>query len=341
MVSKKIIWLSLALGAFLGFNSNALGQDPFYRDKVLRIIVGFPPGGGYDTYSRLIARQLGRHIPGNPTIVVENMSGASSLIAANHMYRAARPDGLTIGHFIGGLFLQQLLGKPGIEFDARKFEFIGAPAQDNFIIGLARATGITSAQQWLASKTVIKFGGAGFGAGTDDIPVVAREVMGLPIQLVSGYKGTADIRLAFNNGEIQGITNSWQSVRATWRNELDTGQLQIIMQVAAKSHPELTKYPLPGDLVKTAEGKKILQAVTQVHGASVRPYVLPPNTPKDRVQILRKAFQDTMKDSELLAEAERGKIEINPVNGEDLAKMVLAVMQLEPGLVAKLKEVIR
>ena len=341
MVSKKIIWLSLALGAFLGFNSNALGQDPFYRDKVLRIIVGFPPGGGYDTYSRLIARQLGRHIPGNPTIVVENMSGASSLIAANHMYRAARPDGLTIGHFIGGLFLQQLLGKPGIEFDARKFEFIGAPAQDNFIIGLARATGITSAQQWLASKTVIKFGGAGFGAGTDDIPVVAREVMGLPIQLVSGYKGTADIRLAFNNGEIQGITNSWQSVRATWRNELDTGQLQIIMQVAAKSHPELTKYPLPGDLVKTAEGKKILQAVTQVHGASVRPYVLPPNTPKDRVQILRKAFQDTMKDSELLAEAERGKIEINPVNGEDLAKIVLAVMQLEPGLVAKLKEVIR
>jgi hypothetical protein len=190
------------------FHSTAFAQADFYGGKVLRIVVGFPSGGGV------------RHIlasdraPSWPTYFRQSdhrrreYDRSGSLIAANHIYRAAKPDGRSIGHFIGGLFLQQLLGKWGTEFDARRFEYIGAPAQDNFVMGLAKATGITSAQQWIASKTVIKFGGVGFGAGTDDIPVVAREVMGLPIQRVTGYKGTNDIRLAFNNGEIQGINNS-------------------------------------------------------------------------------------------------------------------------------------
>jgi len=337
----RLFFAVLFIGGILFSGLPASGQDQFYRGKVLRIIVGFPPGGGYDTYARLIARHFGKHVPGNPTIAVDNMSGAGSLISANHIYKVAKADGLTIGHFIGGLFLQQVLGKPGVEFDARKFEYVGAPAQDVFILGLSKASGITTPQQWLSSKTVIKFGGAGFGAGTDDIPVVLREVMGLPIQLVAGYKGTADIRLAFNNGEIHGIVNSWQSTRSTWRNELDSGQLNILFQVAFKSHAELTKYPLSGEMIRNEEGRKLLQAVLQVHGASVRPFVLPPNTPKERVQILRKAFMDTIGDADFVAEAKKANIEINPVNGEDLAKSVQGVLQLEPGLVAKLKEILK
>lgn len=329
------------LWVFLLGDHLALAQDQFYRGKILRIVVGFPPGGGYDTYSRLIARHMGKHVPGNPTIVVENMSGAGSMISANHIFRVAKADGLTIGHFIGGLFLQQILSKPGIEFDAKKFEYIGAPAQDNFILGLHKNTGITSLQQWAASKTVVKFGGAGFGAGTDDLTAVARDVMGLPIQLVAGYKGTADIRLAFNNGEILGVTNSWQSTRSTWRNELETGMLNIVTQLAVKTHPELTKYPLPGDLIKTDDGRKIFTAVAQAHGASVRPYVLPPNTPKERMQILRRAFVETMKDPDFLAEANKGNIDINPLNGEELEKSVLNVLQLESGLVARLKQIFK
>jgi len=339
---RKFLRLFLVFGCLLVVTGSASSQEQFYRGKVLRIIVGFPPGGGYDTYTRLLARHWGKHIPGNPTIVVDNMSGAGSMISANHIYKVAKADGLTIGHFIGGLFLQQLLDKPGIEFDARKFEYIGAPAQDIFLIGVSKASGIASVQQWLASKTVIKFGGAGFGAGTDDIPALLREVMGLPLQLVAGYKGTADIRLAFNNGEIHGIANSWQSIRSTWRNELDSGLLNIILHVALKTqHPELAKYPLAGDLVKNEDGRKLIQAVTLVHGASVRPYVLPPNTPKERVQLLRKAFSETMKDENFLAEAQKGNIDINPVNGEELAKSVRGVLQLESGLVAKLKEILK
>jgi tripartite-type tricarboxylate transporter receptor subunit TctC len=130
-----------------------------YKGKTIRLIVGLAPGGGYDLYSRVIARQMGKHIPGNPTIVVENMAGAGSVIAANHMYKAAKPDGLTIGHILGGLFLQQLLGNPAIEFDGRKFEYIGVPAQDHFLIGLSKAVGITSFEKWMASKTPVKLGG--------------------------------------------------------------------------------------------------------------------------------------------------------------------------------------
>jgi tripartite-type tricarboxylate transporter receptor subunit TctC len=338
---KQFLLAILVFGFFSGLKGIVFGQDPFYRGKVLRVIVGFPPGGGYDTYTRLLARHWGKYIPGNPTIVVDNMSGAGSMISANHLYKIAKPDGLTAGHFIGGLFLQQLLDKPGIEFDARRFEYVGAPAQDVFLIGVSKASGVTSVQQWIASKTVVKFGGAGFGAGTDDIPALVREVMGLPLQLVAGYKGTADIRLAFNNGEIHGSANSWQSIRSTWRNELESGQLNIILHVALKSHPELTKYPMAGDLVKSDDGRKLIQAVTQVHGASVRPYVLPPNTPKDRVQLLRKAFSDTMKDADFLAEAQKGNIDINPVNGAELEQSVQGVLQLESGLVKRLKEVLK
>ena len=338
---RQLFLAVIIIGGILFGGAPLLAQDQFYRGKVVRIIVGFPPGGGYDTYARLIARHMGKHITGNPTVVVDNMSGAGSMISANHIFRVAKPDGLTIGHFIGGLFLQQILGKPGIEFDARRFEYIGAPAQDNFIMGLHKNTGVTSLPQWLASKTVVKFGGAGFGAGTDDLTAVARDVMGLPIQLVAGYKGTADIRLAFNNGEILGITNSWQSTRSTWRNELDSGLLHILFQLATKSHSELTKYPLPGDLIKTDDDRKLFQAVAQVHGASVRPFVLPPNTPKERVQLLRKGFTDTLADADFVTEAKKGNIEINPVNGEDLAKSVQSVLQLEPGLVARLKEILK
>ena len=147
----------------LGYWTAAAAQDTFYKGKTIRIIVGASAGGGYDTYSRTLARHMGKHISGNPTFVVENMPGAGFLISANHMYNVAKPDGLTIGHFIGGLFLQQLLGKPGVEFDARKFQYVGVPAQDNYMLGRAKSTGITSIEQWLSSKTPVKLGGVGAG----------------------------------------------------------------------------------------------------------------------------------------------------------------------------------
>jgi tripartite-type tricarboxylate transporter receptor subunit TctC len=272
-MTRVLDCLAAAAVVLFLFVNPTKAQDSFYNGKTVRIIVGASAGGGYDTYSRTIARHMGKHIPGNPTFVVENMPGADFLISANYMYKIAKPDGLTIGHFIGGLFLPQLLEKPGIEFDARRFEYIGVPTQDNYTLGISKATGINSIDQWLSSKTMVKLGGVGIGSATDDLPKVLAATIGLPIQLVSGFKGTADVRLAFNSGEVQGVCNAWESFRSTWRNELDSGNVVIVLQNTAKRHPELPNVPLAIDYAKTEEAKRLISALVSqrgTHGSSIR-----------------------------------------------------------------------
>jgi tripartite-type tricarboxylate transporter receptor subunit TctC len=341
----RLLRLTTAFVLFLtGLIANgqlAYCAAPFYEGKTIRIIVGTSPGGGYDTYTRLIARHFAKYIPGSPAIIVDNMPGAGGLVSANHLFKVAKPDGLTIGHFVGGQFLQQVLGKPGIEFDALKFEYIGVPAQDHFVFGVAKTTGITGVEQWLSSKTAIKFGAIAAGDGTYDVPKIVEVALGLPIQVVSGYKGTAPIRLAFNSGEVGGLSNSWQSFKSTWRKELETGEVIMVVQISGKSHPDLPKVPLAMNLAKTDEARKLIQAVAQAHGAAVRPYVLPPGTPKDRVEILRKAFLETVKDPELRKEAEKANLEINPGSGEELERNVQELLRLEPSLIARLKEILK
>jgi tripartite-type tricarboxylate transporter receptor subunit TctC len=321
--------------------ARANAQEPYYKGKTIKIIVGFSAGGGYDTYARLISRHMTRHISGNPTIVVENMAGAGSLIAANHVYKVAKPDGLTIGHFIGGLFIQQLLGKAGIEFDARKFEYIGVPTQDNYVTGLSKASGITSMQQWLQTKTLLKFGGIAPGTATSDIPRLLIAAIGLPAQVVDGYKGTADVRLAFNSGEILGVNNSWESFRSTWRKEVESGEVIIVLQDTGKRHPELPNVPLDVEFAKTPESRKLLEVGAHSLGPTARPFALPPGTPKDRLQILRKAYTDTMKDAVFLAEAKKANLDINPTDGVELEKNVNEIFKLEAPLIARLKEILK
>jgi tripartite-type tricarboxylate transporter receptor subunit TctC len=343
MRTGKMIPL-LAIGVLFSFATwgvSANAQQPFYKDKTIRLIVGLAPGGGYDLYSRVIARHVGRHIPGNPTVVVENMDGAGSLIAANYMFKSAKPDGLTIGHILGGLFLQQLLGNPAIEFDGRKFEYIGVPAQDHFLIGLSKATGITSFENWMASKKSVKLGGVSPGGATDDVPKMLAATLGLPIKVVSGYKGTGPIRLAFDSGEVDGVCNAWESFKSTWRKQLDAGDVVIVLQGTVKAHPELPNIPVAFDFLKTEEARKLFQVVVRVHGPSTRPYFLPPGTPKERVQILRKAYMDTMKDPEFLADAKKAKLDLNPDDGAGLERNVKEIFDLEPALVAKLKEILK
>ena len=331
----------VAVTSLVLFAKPTPAQESYYKGKTVRIIVGASAGGGYDTYSRTIARHIGKHIPGNPTFVVDNMPGAGFLISANYMYKIAKPDGLTIGHFIGGLFLQQLLEKPGIEFDARRFEYIGVPTQDNYALGISKAIGITSMDQWLSSKTVVKLGGVGVGSATDDIPKVLAATIGLPMQLVTGFKGTADVRLAFNSGEVQGVCNSLESFRATWRNELDSGNLVIVLQTVAKRHPEFPNVPLAIEYAKTDEAKRLVNALVHSVGPTARPYVLPPKTPKEQVVTLRNAFMQTMKDPEFLAEAAKAKLDINPLDGAELERDVREVFNLDKVLVPKAKEILK
>lgn len=343
MVSK--FWrLAGSFFAVLTFNAAidpAFAQERFYEGKTIRFIVGFSAGGGFDTYTRAIARHVGKHIPGNPATVVENMTGAASLIAANYVYNQAKPDGLTVGNWVGGLILQQLIGAKGIAFDAGKFEWIGAPVQIHNMCAFTTKSGITSIERWQASKTPVKVGAEGAGSTTSDIPRILMKYTKLPIQLIEGYKGVSDIRLAAESGEVAGFCSSWEGIKSPWRRTLESGEAVVVFQAVDKPHPDLPKAALAPNLIQSEEGRLVLKTVIQeISGTINRPYSLPPGTPKDRVQILRKAFQATMEDPEFLAEAEKSKLDINPLRGEEVEKIVSQIQKLSPTVLARIKEVV-
>jgi tripartite-type tricarboxylate transporter receptor subunit TctC len=338
---KRFIGLLLALGAVIFSAPVTAAQESFFKGKTIRIIVPFAAGGGYDIYSRIMGRHMGRYIPGNPVFVVENMTGAGGLIGINHVYKIAKPDGLTIGTPIGTMFVDQMIGKPGIEFDGRKFEYLGAPAQDTQLLVVHKRTGIKSAEQWLAHPTPVKFGSTGPGSANESIPKIARAALNLPLQVVSGYKGSSVIRLAFNSGEIDGVANAWESMVATWPQELQNGDAVVVLQAAGKRHPELPKVPLVMDYAKSEIGNKLVQAVINNFGATARPYVLPPGTPKDRLELLRKAFMATMKDPEFAAELKKAKLDLNPLDGATLERNIKELFALDQALIPKLAEILK
>ena len=336
--TRSVIGCSLIVFELL-IASSASGQDPFYKGKTIRVVVATTAGGGFDAYTRTIVRHMGKHVPGRPTFVVENMPGAGHLIGANHMYRVAKPDGLTLGHFQGGLFLYQLLGRQGIEFDAAKFEFIGAPVTDNRACAFTKASGITSMDRWLAAKTPVKIGGIGGGA-TEDVPRMLAATTALPIQLVSGYKGTSEVRLAAESGELAGGCWTWDSIRATWTKAIATGDAVVVLQILSKPHRELPNVPLATKYAKNEDARQLIQVGIEEPSDYYRPYVLPPGTPKERLVTLRRAFQDTLKDPEFLADAEKAKLDIEPITGEEMEKMVGKLFKLNPATVTKLKNIL-
>ncbi|HEX2229582.1 MAG TPA: tripartite tricarboxylate transporter substrate-binding protein [Candidatus Binatia bacterium] len=331
-------WILSATFFVLGGSQFAIGQESFYKGKTVRIVVGTSAGGGYDTFTRAIVRHLDKHIPGSPNIVVENMPGAGHRIGANHVYRVAKPDGLTLGHFQGSLFLAQALGDKNIEFDSRKFEFIGAPVRDTRACAVTRASGVTDMDTWFAAKMPLKLGGIGLGA-TEEVPRMLKAALGLPIQVVSGYKGTAEIRMAAESGEIAGGCWTWDSIKATWSKAISSGDAIVLLQILSKPHPELPKVPLAISYAKSEEARQLIQVGIQDPADYSRPYVAPPGTPKDRLQLLRKAFHETMKDPEFLADAKKSRLDIDPVSAEELEQTVAELFKLNPSLVAKLNQI--
>jgi len=335
----NLILLVLWTLSLLSLPANATAQD-FYQGKTIRLIVGFAAGGGFDTYSRAIARHLGKHIPGNPSIVVENMNGAGSLIAANHIFNAAKPDGLTLGNWIGPLVVQQALGNPAAKFDGRKFGYLGVPVADSGVCALTKVSGVASADEWLAAKKPVKLGGTAPGSTTDDVPKIVAAAIGLPMQMISGYKGTADIRLAADSGEIDGGCWAWESIKPTWQKGLEEGTVKIVIQTMTESHPELKHVPLAIKYAKSDDARAMLDVVNGPYGQLARPYTTPPGLPKDRLELLQKAFMDTMKDPEFLADAKKAKLDIQPLDGPRATKQFAALYELNPGLKAKLKDIV-
>ena len=317
----------------------ASADENFYRGKTIRIIVGFAAGGGFDAYARVIARHMGRHVPGNPAIIVDNMTGAGSRVAANSLFKAT-PDGSVIGNFIGSLVLQQIMGDKGIEFDARKFEWLGAPVQDETVCALTKASGINSLDDWFAGKKPVKLGGEAPGANDSDVPRLLKAALGLPVQLIEGFKGTSNIRVAAEAGEVDGGCWTWASIRTTWANGLESGMVKAIIQVNAKKAEDIPNVPNAIDFAKTPDARTLIEAGIHAPSAILRAYALPPGVPKSRVDILRNGFNATMKDPELLAEMKKSKLEINPLTGSEMDGVVKTLFKMDANSVAKIREVL-
>jgi tripartite-type tricarboxylate transporter receptor subunit TctC len=330
--------LSMGVTAVIPF----AGAAEFFSGKIIRIVVGGGAGGGLDAYSRVLARHMSKHIQGNPTIIVQNMTGAGSLIAANHVYKAAEPDGLTIGNFIGTVLFGQLLDRPGIEFDARKFEYVGVPVKFGNVCAFTRKSGITSMEKWMASTKPVKVGATGPGAGIYDVPKILADALRLPVQVISGYKSIGDIRLAAESGEVDGICGvGWESLKVIWAKALQTGDAVVVLQMLPQADPELPNVPLAISFAKTEQARQLIKVGTHDTGALLFVYALPPGTPKERVENLRHAFQDTLKDPALLAEATKAKMDINPLGGAEVEELVNGLFKLDSAVVTKLKGILK
>jgi tripartite-type tricarboxylate transporter receptor subunit TctC len=238
------------------------------------------------------------------------------------------------------LILGRLLGLKGIDFDVREFEWIGTPVQDHVVCALHKSSGITSLEQWFASKTPVKFGGLAPGNSLSDTPRLLKATLGLPIRVVDGYTGTSKVRLAAEAGEVAGGCWAWQSVKPTWARGLESGDVKVLIQAATRSRPDLPNVPVALDLAKTEEARQLLRAGVARPSSITRVYLTSPGTPKDRVQILRKAFAAAARDPELLAEAKRAKLEFDPLSGEEVKKIVTELFKMSPSMVAKLAEVL-
>ena len=319
----------------------AASVEEFYKGKTIQFVVGGSAGGGYDTYTRLIARHFAQYVPGKPSTVVQNMPGAAMLIAANYTFNSAPRDGTVIGHWSGPLILQHMMGNPAVQFEGRKFGWLGMPTSDSLVCITTDRSGIRTAEDWRKAKTRVKLGAIGPGtSGTDDTKLLAAAT-GFPMQLIEGYKGTADIRVAAETGEVDGTCAfGWQSAKVTWANALRAGQVHVVLQTMLEPHPELKGVPLAVEYANTEEGKKLLRIASELYGKQ-RLYSLPPQVPEQRVRTLQKAFIDTLKDPQFLAEAEKAKLEIDPVDGPGIEKMVNGLYEIEPAILNQVKQLLQ
>ncbi len=338
---KRLFCMLTIMALIALIPQSGFSAAPFYEGKTIRVMVGVSAGGGFDNEARILARHMPKYIPGKPVIIVENVTGAGGLICANQLYRATEPDGLTFAHFNGGFLFAQALEQPGIEFDARKFGYLGSVSMENAVLWVTKASGIKTLDQFMASKTPIKLGGTGIGAyAPDSIIKIWKAVSPIPIQLIGPYKGGAEVRLAAEAGELAGSVISWDAMKSAWKKKFDAGDALALMQAVSRPMPDLPKIPTDMQLAKTEEGRKLIEVGVHLNNVFARPFILGPGIPKDRVEILRTAFDKTMKDKDFMAEIEKVRLGLSPVSGDDLEKAVMGAFKTPKPILDKLKDVI-
>jgi tripartite-type tricarboxylate transporter receptor subunit TctC len=318
----------------VGASSGAFAND-FYKGKTIRVAVGYAAGGGYDTYARAVARHMGKHIPGNPELVVENMTGAGSLIAANYTYNRGDRDGTFLGVWNSSFVLFQALGDSAVRLDAAKLNWIGAPVKGSPHCSIMAFTGMKDLEDVLSAKEPIKMGATRAGSTYADLPKILNQTIGTNFDVITGFTGTSKILLAMRAREIEGGCWGWESARVTATALLNAqGEDRLIPYLIHSrwEDPLVNDLPLIPELIKKRADKDG-QAVYAAWGGQYefqRPFVAPPGVPKERVEILRKAFDATFTDKEFLAEAKKSKLFLHHVPADEISRHVNDILNVTP-----------
>ena len=330
---RVILWV-LAAAALLGVRPAM--ADPvadFYARKSIRVLIGFSTGGGYDLYARVLARYMGKYIPGNPTLLPENMPGAGSLRAANYLYAAAPKDGTVIGTFSRGLLMEGLLNhSQGVMYDATKFTWLGSVTNEVSVCGFTKASGIKSWQDMLSRPFTI--GGTAAGADTDIYPTLIKNVFGMKLKLVTGFPGGTDVDLAMRRGEVDGRCGwSWSSLMSRDKQSYDNGDIVVTVQFALTKFADLPNVPLITQLSDDPKKVAVLKLIAS-RQSMARPFAAPPGLPAEREAALRTAFDKTMQDPDFLAESKKLELEVRPVDGPALTSLVKEIAATPPDVLA-------
>ncbi|HEY7297753.1 MAG TPA: tripartite tricarboxylate transporter substrate-binding protein [Xanthobacteraceae bacterium] len=329
-----------AIVAAATLNGIALAQGvaDFYRGKTITLLIGYTSGGGYDLYARVLSRHMGRHIPGNPAIVPQNMPGAGSLRLANFLYNAAARDGTVIGMIGRGLAVEPLIGASATQYDGRKFTWLGSGSDQ---VSLC-VTWHTSAVKTWDDMRAKPFSVAGEGSGSDPdmFAIMLKNLMGVKLRLVSGYPGGPEMNLAMERGEVDGRCGwSWTSIKITHPDWVANRRINLLVQMALKKNPDIPDVPLVMDLASNDRERQMLRLLLSRQQMGW-PFLAPPEVPSERAQALRRAFDETMKDPEFLAEAKERQLEVNPMSGAAIDQLVSDLYQTPADAIAATKRVI-
>jgi tripartite-type tricarboxylate transporter receptor subunit TctC len=334
-VTAALLSTALSLAAALPARSQSV--EEFYRKTPIQLVIGFPVANAYDTYGRAVARHLGKHIPGNPTVVPVNRPGAGSLTAANFLYNAAPKDGSTIAHFNRSVPLEPLMGNAAAKFDGRKFTWLGSVGNE---VSVCVGWHTAAVQKWndFFTKDFVA-GAAGLGADTGVFPSVLKNVFGARIKIITGYPGGAEMSLAMERGEIDGRCGwSWSGVKSSKPEWISKRQINILVQLGLRKSPDLPDVPLIIDQATNDDQRQILKLVFS-RQEFAWPFAAPPDIPADRAQALRDGFAATLKDPEFLDDARKTQIDVNPVPAAAVERLIGELYASPASTLTKLRSV--
>ncbi len=335
MLSTRILATIFLLVLAHGTVDEARAQRP-----TLTLVVGAGAGSIFDRYARVLAAHIGRNLPERPSVIVRNMTGGGGSVAAEYLYRVAKPDGQTVGNWAGALIYNQIFGSKDVQLDTRRFTWVGAVSTLHPVCIITRGSGIGDLGAWAGATKPVKLGGVGQNDAAANMSHIFGAALGLPIKLIGGYKGPVNVRLAARNREVEGGCWYWQEVKKAWSKLLAARDAKVVLQAMVVAHPDLPSVPNAVDLVKSQHGRMLLRYGVHDPAKLARAYSLPPGTPARRVAVVRRAFADTVTSPAFIAEANSVGLEVRSLGGVEIEKTVKGLFALDPKFIVQLRKVL-